>query len=60
MRVPALDSRTQRRPLPKHMLLPNQLIETMRPHPHSQRCIGSYLPNGTGLVAVEQTVGHRG
>jgi hypothetical protein len=42
------------------MLLPDQLIQRPRPHPHGQRSIGSFHASRAGLFALEQAVGHRG
>ena len=40
VRMAALDRRPQRRALAEHVLLPDQLVEAPRPHPHRQRSVG--------------------
>jgi hypothetical protein len=60
MRMPTLDRNAESRPLTQNVLLPHQLIETARPHPHRQGSIGS---NRTGLArfylgAFKQPVSH--
>ena len=58
--MPTLNSHPERRPLPKHMLLADQLIKAARPHPHGQGSVNRYLSIRARLVAVKQTVSHRG
>lgn len=59
MRMTAFNRGPQRRPLPQDVLLPDELIERARPHPHRQRRIGGWLlVDGFGVV--EEAVGHRG
>ena len=60
MRIPALDGDSQGRPLPQHMLLPHQLIETPRPHPHRQRRVASRNLSLSGHTRVKQSIGHCG
>jgi hypothetical protein len=56
MRVPTFNSGPQSGPLPQHMLLPDQLVESSRTHPHRQRRIGSYGFSRAFLVAPKQAV----
>jgi len=49
----AFDGGSESGPFSKDVLLPNQLIEAARTHPHSQRRIASYLAPTGVFRAVE-------
>jgi len=53
MRMPAFDGSAKRGTLAKNVLLPHQLIQAPRPHPHGQWCIRSYLGNWGRFTGVE-------
>ena len=61
VRTPALDRRPQRRSLAQHVLLPNQLVQALRPHPHASGASASGTRRAARrALAIEQSVVHYG
>jgi hypothetical protein len=56
--MPALDRGPQRRSLAQHVLLPDQLVERPRPHPHGQGRIGWNRRPRALFAAFEQAICH--
>ena len=59
VRLARLDRRAQRGALREQMLLPGEVGERARPHPHRQRRVGAAFGAWPALTAFEETVGHR-
>jgi hypothetical protein len=56
--MPALDRSPQCRALTENVLLPHELIEIPRPHPHRQGSIRSRNISPRRLTRIEQPISH--